>query len=1493
MIGATPLEAPGTNETWGVGVGGAGETLVRYTKETGWTPGPALPAGFVLDGSLLAGQMTPSGAGVLVGTQRGATGAPSEIVLVRNPAGAFAPTAPVPTEGQTAPGEEPLLRAGEKLFVASRAPLLAPLDEAAGRAGALVVPISESAGVEGQVLHWDGHEWSSEQIEIPAASKTDFRVLALGASDPGHAWLLAQLSSKASYPEGAVALFRRVREAAGAGAKWVWKPATAPGGEEAEAVPLTVPLQQAGKASPAAPFTVHGLGEPPTVQSQLLTVTGEGVWIDGERGDVQSPSAASTTLFFKPEAQRAGGSVQASWCQPSPEAAPECTYELPEALPRGSSRSIAWADGSAFGRRVITGLAEGVSLSLAAQPLGRFERVLALGAGPSPQEDPGATYGAAFTSPEEGWLGANVMPVHLTREPVPSRLAPWPTSFRHPLLAIAPQPGAPVGALSSEALAVGDMGAVARYKPGVGWLPESLFGVGQRVEHPRLRAVAWPTPSRAYAVGDYSSEDSNMWLWRGETGLWEPDPAMPLNFRGNLLGIAFDPNDPARGYAVGSSVTAGAEGVLLRYGKTWTQETALPPQVQGASFVSVAFAGSKAIVAYRSRAGSSGHISGGLLVNEGSGWRVEEQAAVADGGAVPGAVAGLPDGGAAFLASGSEGAGTRVYERESAGSPWQATPVPLPGVGAGSLALFREAGALRAIVSAGGIANEGEPQSPPPGFPSSYLSPLSPIGAGPQSGGVLRQSSTGWSDESHELNPAGEATGGYVNHDMPYRLDPILAVLIDPSGAQGWAVGGNIDTKFEGRLETGDVDRYPADGASPPGVGSAPVALEAPEREEGEVKDVTFAIGGNADCSAPCADRALAGVGPDVWLRTALEHARQIGVRAFLYTGPFVTQGNVNGPRSQPIPFARELESYASILRSAQPMPVYAAVSPQELDARPEREGSEDAFERELGEVEPFGDGVTFGEVPTANRPSEAERQSCADRVGCEASYYAFDSPGGGGSQSGMVRVIVLDDSSDVEATQLQWLEAELESAKAAGVPAVVLGNADLNVQVAGGDVQATAVVAALVGGSATCREQHRPCGASAYFFDSPEENVRETLRAEGESIEAFGSGTLGYVNVQNERSGEFHGASGFLLGQVVLAKRDQATNRVPVEVRLIPNIGELALEAQDGTLLRRSNPALFEGLARRPRAGGQSGEKAEETEDDPYIPLPENCVGAGCETTDLFPEYTFSSSKTDVGGFVKPNLALAGSRHAVLVNAKGEPEREPINLKTGAEESKSGLFCAYNPGTTTVTISAGGLSASLPVTVEAGSVREPCGTVPLKNPPNAQQKVSAPAPPPPAPAPAAAQPAPASTPPLVPVPPPPALPPSRTPAKAALPSPFIPLAGVSAPLLAFVPPPVPTPARPSPPTGTSAVTSPIEVAEREEEEESATEHASNLAVAYRSGEDEPASVYLLGVLLLAALAGASIRRPRRGGRAARVAPVSISALRSQRRLSDRSRRSR
>jgi len=216
--------------------------------------------------------------------------------------------------------------------------------------------------------------------------------------------------------------------------------------------------------------------------------------------------------------------------------------------------------------------------------------------------------------------------------------------FRHALLAIAPQPGASVAGSGSQALAVGDLGEVARYLPGQGWQPESLLGAGGRRATPRLRAVAWPTPMRAFAVGDIGQ----MWLWRGETGLWEPDPAAPRNFRGNLLGVAFDPASPARGYAVGQ------QGLLLRYGKSWTQEP-LPselPNSQEAELMSIAFSGSEALVAFQSAAPATAGTpreSGGLLINNGAGWRVDRSATAPLGpGGQPVAVAALPDRGAAI-----------------------------------------------------------------------------------------------------------------------------------------------------------------------------------------------------------------------------------------------------------------------------------------------------------------------------------------------------------------------------------------------------------------------------------------------------------------------------------------------------------------------------------------------------------------------------------------------------------------------------------------------------------------------------------------------------------------------------------------------------------------------------------------------------------------------------------------------------------------------------
>jgi hypothetical protein len=1454
MFGAAPQEAQ--FETWGIGRLAAGPALVRYVAGEGWSLGPQLldHAGQPLAGfkpnelpstaiNPLSAQMTPDGSGVLVGgVPAEEPGAERQLLLVRNPGGAFQETAPAPSEGEHA-----VLHLGESLFGTHRTPLVAALEESGGAAGALVVPAGEPGQTQDAVLHWDGERWTREPIELPGATEREqqesgFQVLAIGASSPNNAWLLAEPSSQSED----VALYRRVEER--------WKPVT-PSPLEVDGEPLTVP------------------GAPEKIQAQVIDVTGEGVWVDGERPGAR----ASTTIFFKPEGQ-ASGSISASWCRSVSEHT-ACTYELPEELPTGPSSSFAWNSSSAadpFGERVITGFREGVTLRLDGT---EFKRVLALGG--SSSEAPGGAYGAAFSNAREGWLGEEQLPVHLTLQPTPSRLAPWPVSFRHTLLAMAPQPGAPVGALSSEALAVGDLGEVARYQPGEGWLPESLLSPSGVRQTPRLRAVAWPTPSRIYAVGDLGQ----MWLWRAETGLWEKDPATPPNFRGNLMGIAFDPSNPALGYAVGQG------GVLLRYGKTWTQE-ALPAQVAGASFTSIAFAGSEAIVAYRELPNPlTDHYTGGLLVNNGSGWHVDEEAAAVMGSHVPWAVAGLPDGGAAFVGEG------QVFERQEAGTPWQAaTRVPAEGQ-VNAITLFREGSALRAILSGtppGYFQAESvvpsAPGTPPP------LIPPYPLRSESEKG-LLRQTASGWSDEEHELNNAREPFGSYTDYDAVYQPDPVSTVLVNESGGEGWAVGGFAELpEHSGVLDTADIDRYPADGASPPGVGSSTVPLEPDE--------ATFAIGGNAQCAAPCADRADADIGPDVWLSNALARAHQIGVRAFLYTGPRVTTGQTQGPKVIAVPYARELARYAQLLAGS-PLPTFPAATRTDLDEEHNETTFDDVF---AGFPQPFGEA---GAPPPGITPAgdAGERAQCAATTGCEAAYYAFDSAGAKAGES--VRVIVLDDSAggDVDATQQEWLKGELEGAKAAREPAIVVGNESLQAQIAAGDGAAEAVAQMLAGTEANGR-----CAcASAYFYDSPEKNVKGQLPAGGNSIPTFGSGTLGYVSYLGESRGDFLGASGFLLGQVNFAKYNQTTNIAEVTARLIPNIGELELEAKGGILLRRSQSAPFDGLARRPRAGNRSANELTEYETDPYIPIPSNCIGTACPEG-ILPEYLFTSSRPDFGQFVERNLE-SPEANAVLLNAKGEPIadeprnskgelnpegrfaqnalHEPINehgeVLKGAQ---SGVFCAYNAGTTIVTINAGGLSSSLPVTVQAGSVRRPCGTQPLKEQQAAEaQETPAPPPPPSTPAPAGVAPA-SSPPPVVPPPPPP-------PAIAALPAPpvvqavphkpppFAVQAALAVPVLAAVPPPVPTPARPSPPTGTSAVTSPVEVAEREEEHEEAPESVSNQALAYRAPEHEPSPLFVLGAVMLAAFAAASgARRVRgRGRRELQVAPATLTTMRRQRHL--------
>jgi len=1484
LIGSSPQEAAG--ETWGYGSTAAGFQIVRYTPKGGWqlqpTPrgahGEAL-SGFAPAGGPLAGSVTPDGGVAIVGRDHAGVGQ----VLVRDPRGAFgeAPTLSAEPEGGPAPGEpNALLSAGETL-----PETLSAVDLPGGRTGVFLVPLEggSAAGAQEEVLFYNGTEkvWAREPIciGVPVSPKAGepctkpahgFQVLALGASSPQDAWLLA-LNASGPASEGMM-LFRR--EAGAGEPRWVQRPLGAPGS-------LGARLAQQQQSYENAAHETYKVHIAPLANGQPLTVTGQGVWVDGQlraEGPGLPASTASVTLYY----DLAKGTVSGSWCSiPHPLTAlpawrerPLCTQPLEASLPTGAYRSFAWTGDGEYGQRVITGLADGLTLSLHGQS---FAPVLGAGG------ESGGSFGAAFSSPEEGWLAEELGPLtHLSTAPLePDRVQSWPVAFRHPLAAIATQPGAVPGELAAQAIAVGQDGQVAHYTPGQGWVPEALLtSSGQpKSPAPELRGVAWPEADRAYAVGTHGA----MWVWRAETGLWEPDPARPQNlFLPNFTGIAFAPGDPARGYAIGQ------QGTLLAFGKSWEQEP-LPTGLagaEGANFTSIAFAGGEALVTYQvPEIEGARTYSGGVLCNngDGSGWHIDTALEAALGSyAVPERVAGLPDGGAAIATSQGTvieraGPGSSTACQEG-GSPWQAAPAgPVDGFPV-ALAAFREGGALRAVVSiepsfesfSRDLSGDEVLRKPSPGQPPVITPPYTL----PASGYLLRETATGWRDEEHEDFPApslDNLPAGQGAIDWPIIPDSVLALALSPNGEQGWAVGGQsgeINRNGGGNsnieaVQTAGVMRYPATGAPPSGFSVTP--------EKTSSANATFAIGGGAQCVSDCADLAGTDIGPDKWLQTAIARAGETqGVRDFLYSGPRLPPGANRSPSA----FLAEESRYGELLSSpSETMAVFAAPTESDLDA----EGNLNLFDLALG----------AHELPLAESPPPPAGKH----------PFAFESAG--------VWVVMLDYSGvSLGSEQQCWLARQLADARERRMPTIVIGNRGVGDGFEGADAgQVAGVLDGDPPAGCALESASSPGYASAYFFDSGEQNRAFTIAVPGQPpLHVFGSGTLGYVRDVPGDDFEFLGASGFLVAEVQRARATPGTSEIaPVHVRLVPDIGDLALDATDGVLLPRSHPALFDALARRPRAGMVCADEAGACTFDPnpYVPIPSRCQGADC-ATGILPAYTFTSSNPDIGQFVEADPASPEGTN-VLQSAHGKPipdeprsaqgeltpsgqfqenaREQPLNERGEVvPRAQSALFCAYNAGTTTVTVHAGGLSSSEQVTVRGGSVEQPCGTVPLRNPPpaTAQTALAAPPPPPiepapettpsgaltppPAPAPRASAPTPVIQPKLY--PPPRIGQPQKREVKP--PPPFVRAPALLIPVLATVlPPPPPTP-RPTPPSGTaevpaqSPVSQPVGAAEAEEQEEAVTEHVHN-AAAYTHEDQGPMPGWPLGLVLVAAAAGMAL----------------------------------
>lgn len=991
-----------------------------------------------------------------------------------------------------------------------------------------------------------------------------------------------------------------------------------------------------------------------------------------------------------------------------------------------------------------------------------------------------------------------------------------------------PQAGARPGDPGAGALAVGAGGAIARHVPGQGWTREFLLSPNGGVVRAALRGVAWPEAGRAHAVGDLGA----LWLWRGDTGLWERDPAAPVGFEAHLTAVAFDSADPQRGYAVGK------EGTLLRYDKTWEQE-ALPEGFRDANFTAVTFAGRQAI-AVGDR---------GVIVNDGGAWRPDDGvagllAALPSANPLLVAAAGLPDGGAVI------GGYEIVLIRDGARSGWRFSDQPLLDQTVVAAAAYRDGDRVRAVVSTA-LGGRYPAPDPPIDVDPNSPTPLLPPYPLPADGYLLRETASGWRDEQRtSFLGSGE--------DRPVKSDPILAMVLDAAGS-GWVVGGwsgEADNAGRGasgrsgsaretreRVQTGAVQRYAAEGAptGPPGAAVAGVPM-AP----GPVRIV---VGGNAQCETACADLANQRLAPDRMLGAALDLSDQMastpnGPSAFVYTG-----GRIR-PDSGLQGDLTELSRFAGLLSSRGNLPVYSAVSAGDVGT-----SGADAFRSVFA-----GAPAPFGSAPA---PARVTPVGAGSGGGGARTHYAFDTTGEGGA----IRVIVIDnalgslaasDPHQVPAEpQEPWLIATLADARAKGIPSLVVGSRDLNssarpaLNVA---TDADRVARILVDG-----------GASAYFFNRPEENRRAQIPAGATAtISEYGTGTLGYRSAVRDAASvgladALFGDGGVLLVEATVSARDPATNRVPVAVRLIPVLEGLSLQPLDGTLLRRSRPALFQGLGRRPTAGdrwGQTGGDGSPSPSgaDPYTVFPaDSCLTAGCASR-ISPEYTFSSSAPDVLDFVRSDPASANLRKPLLA-----ADDKVVSDVT------SGLVCPFNAGNATVTVAAGGRSFSQTIQVLPGSVLRPCGTRPLD--PSRIRRVA------PATPAASPPPPPASAPPTDILPslvPPPAPPPAREPERRRepVPEPQVPLfAGLlaAAPRLVDSPPVSPPPppptffANPIPPGGAT-----VRVHEEKREEEIAPEQSQANAVAFHTDDHLPVEPFLVGLALIAALAGVTIRPGRR-----------------------------
>ena len=830
----------------------------------------------------------------------------------------------------------------------------------------------------------------------------------------------------------------------------------------------------------------------------------------------------------------------------------------------------------------------------------------------------------------------------------------------------------------------------------------------------------------------------------------------------------------------GEGWAVGANGTILHYnGTDWSIEP--PPAADtGIDVTSVAVAGSSVFA-----------VAGGNLITRtaGGGWAEVPPSTLPSPAPKRGSlrlVAGLPDGG--LVVAGN----SVVLVREAAGEGFKYAAQPLQGVPV-ALAPFREAGGkLRTYASIAPPLDEG-----------------SPLGDGE----LMRQSGGGWQDLSRAQYPASRIEG-----DGAVKSDPVLAVASSPDGEHAWAVGGydgtqdaaergttaSLPTRSTG-WQTASLWRYDTTGsAQAPGL--APTTPNLPATPG----TVSFAFFTSPMCRTECA--AVQDAQPDVNLASA---AKQIATYAAQPGGPAFAMlgGNAVGPvEGGPLLEGRGKADFAQLPELLAPLgsvPTFAALG--RFDNDPAERGDEarpwaEAF---ANAPPPLGSGTAApGITPVSSQAPTGEAHL----------FYAFDASQNGGT----VRVIVLDNSKgslEASATgQRKWLSEQLEAAEQASRPVVVMAARPLRQADASDGESVASLLAERHVLAVFTTDGAGPAGGenAAETKELDEHHLIPENPGPGVSpIPEYEGASLGYQQPSN------NGVKWYF---VSINTRARAT-----QVAAIPVLDSLSLKALDGLNVSRSLTLKFEAVGRRPPGtlATKVGEKEAFPGFDSYVQIPApSCGSRPC----VQPSYSFTSSEPTIGNFVEPS-------------GEGSPVPKLSSSGHPIPSGSSGLFCAFNSGSTTVTITAGLLSYSLPVTVQAGNPGSPCGTVfrpgqgtvvVLHSSRTQAPSRGAAAPPPPPPAAlSGVSPTIAFVPPPPAIQPPPAVPavPKPTPKPPTPPAPEPPLpqpppeeVGVSP---AIVPPATP-PVEPIPPGGAAQAPSAAE------KKEKARKHASQSAFTIR-----------------------------------------------------------